>query len=60
MLAFALNGERILYSNLPSGESHDADESASVASALGISRSYVSRIEKNALEILKEALKNES
>ena len=31
-----------------------------VASALGISRSYVSRIEKNALEILKEALKNES
>lgn len=29
-----------------------------VASALGISRSYVSRIEKNALEILKEALKN--
>ena len=30
-----------------------------VATALGISRSYVSRIEKNALEILKEALKNE-
>lgn len=29
-----------------------------VAAALGISRSYVSRIEKNALEILKEALKN--
>lgn len=30
-----------------------------VATALGISRSYVSRIEKNALEILKDALKCE-
>ena len=29
-----------------------------VAEALGISRSYVSRIEKNALDILKEALEN--
>lgn len=29
-----------------------------VADALGISRSYVSRIEKNALQILKDALKN--
>lgn len=37
---------------------HDPMPQREVAAALGISRSYVSRIEKNALSILKEALKN--
>ena len=36
MLAFALNGDSMLYSNSPSGEFCDADESANVLSVLGI------------------------